>query len=143
MCSSPLLRNAAARVKAGLDGARGAGTSSGVPCVVTGTPALIVHASLDIACELAQACVHVMGLTIVAYEVGGDVYVGEVSVASKSHNTYGGQCVIKSDAVSDLVATRCRVTKARSTQYLESIFEEAMAALDHLGPMGTSVSIDI
>ena len=87
-----------------------------------------------------------MGLTFIAYEVGDEVHVGELSVASKSHNTYSGQCVIKSDAISDLVATRCRVTNkalaARCTQYLEAIFEEAMAALDHLGPMGTSVSIE-
>ena len=146
VCSSPLLRDAAARVKAGLEGSRGTGTSSGVTCVITGVPTLIVHASLDIAGELSQACVHVMGLTFVAYEVGDEVHVGELSVASKSHNTYSGQCVIKSDAVSDLVATRCRVTNkalaARSTQYLESIFEEAMSALDHLGPMGVSVSIE-
>ena len=146
VCSSPLLRDAAARVKAGLEGSRGTGTSAGVACVVTGAPTLIVHASLDIAGELAQACVHVMGLTFIAYEVGDEVHVGELSVASKSHNTYSGQCVIKSDAISDLVATRCRVTNkalaARCTQYLESIFEEAMAALDHLGPMGASVSIE-
>ena len=54
VCSSPLLRDAAARVKAGLDGARGAGISPGVTCVVTGSPSLIADAPMEIAGELAQ-----------------------------------------------------------------------------------------
>ena len=140
VCGSPLLRDAVARVKAGLDSARGAGISPGVTCVITGQLSLVVHASMEIAGELAQACVHVLGLPFVAYEVGDEVYVGDASIAAKACNSYSGQCAIKSDAISDLVATRCRVTNkvlaARSAQYLESIFEEAILALKYLGPIG-------
>ena len=101
---------------------------------------------MEIAGELAQACVHVLGLSFVAYEVVDEVYVGDISIAAKACNSYSGQCAIKSDAISDLVATRCWVTNkvlaARSAQYLESIFEEAILALKYLGPIGVSVTIE-
>jgi len=72
VCSSPLLRDAAARVKAGLDSARGAGISPGVTCVITGQSSLIVHASMEITGELAQASVHVLGLSFVAWLEGDE-----------------------------------------------------------------------
>ena len=45
---------------------------------------------MEIAGELAQACVHVLGLSFVAYEVVDEVYVGDISIAAKACNSYSG-----------------------------------------------------
>ena len=141
--SSPLIRDAALRIQHELgDGSQ---RGRGANCVVTGLPHLIVHDSVEIAGELAQACVVVMGIKFVAHEVGDEVSVGTLSLPSRSDNQYGGQCVIKTDAISDLAASRQIITNkvlaARSTQYLESLFEEALLAIEHLGPMPSSMTL--
>ena len=141
--SSPLIRDAALRVQRELGdgGQRGRGAQ----CIVTGLPHLIVHDSVEIAGELAQACVLVMGIKFVAHEVGGAVYVGTLSLPSRSDNEYGGHSVIKTDAISDLAASRQIITNkvlaARSTQYLESLFEEVLLAIEHLGSMPSAMTL--
>ena len=106
--SSPLIRDAALRVRHELgDGVQ---RGRGAQCIVTGLPHLIVHDSVEIVGELAQACVLVLGIKFVAHEVGDAVYAGTLSPPSRSDNEYGGQCVIKTGAILDLAASRQIIT---------------------------------